>query len=294
MRRLTVAAAPLASATSPPAPPARRALRRRLGRERHRPAAKVRLPGAIWPVHPTPTRDPRHPLPPRPRRPARRPRRRLRRRQPRGHHRDRRAASPAIGAGGAICFASGFRESERRRRRRPPGAPGRRRRRHADARAELLRLHQLPRRRPALARPARRRAGRHAASPSSPSRSNIAVNLTMQRRGLPLAYVLTAGNQAQTGLADLAAAALDDPRVTALGLHIEGFGDIRAFEAMAAAARAPGQAGRRAQGRPLRPGPRRHPHPHRLARRRTRPSRPPSSPASASPRSHSLAAFSKP
>ncbi|MFQ5973772.1 MAG: acetate--CoA ligase family protein [Alphaproteobacteria bacterium] len=67
--------------------------------------------------------------------------------------------------------------------------------------------------------------------------SNIAINLTMQRRGLPLSYVLTAGNQAQTGLSDLASGMLDDPRVTAIGLHIEGFDDIGAFEAMAARAR---------------------------------------------------------
>lgn len=72
--------------------------------------------------------------------------------------------------------------------------------------------------------------------------SNLAINLTMQARGLPLAYMLTAGNQAQTGLADLATAALSDPRVTALGLHVEGFGDLRAFEAMAACARALGKA----------------------------------------------------
>jgi acyl-CoA synthetase (NDP forming) len=64
--------------------------------------------------------------------------------------------------------------------------------------------------------------------------SNVAINLTMQRRGLPLAYVLMAGNQAQTGLADLARAALDDPRVTAVGLHVEGFGNLRAWEVMAA------------------------------------------------------------
>ena len=30
--------------------------------------------------------------------------------------------------------------------------------------------------------------------------SNIAINLTMQARGLPIAYVVTAGNQAQTGI----------------------------------------------------------------------------------------------
>ncbi|WP_210530141.1 acetate--CoA ligase family protein [Rubellimicrobium arenae] len=67
--------------------------------------------------------------------------------------------------------------------------------------------------------------------------SNVAINLTMQRRGLPIAYVLMAGNQAQTGLADLALAALHDPRTTAVGMHVEGFGSLRAFEAMALEAR---------------------------------------------------------
>jgi len=67
--------------------------------------------------------------------------------------------------------------------------------------------------------------------------SNIAINLSMQARGLPLAYVLTVGNQAQVSLADAGRAALADPRVTALGLYIEGFGDIRSFEALAAEAK---------------------------------------------------------
>ena len=62
--------------------------------------------------------------------------------------------------------------------------------------------------------------------------SNIAINITMQRRALPLAYVVTAGNQAQIGLAEIGAELLNDPRVTALGLHIEGVGDIRALEAL--------------------------------------------------------------
>jgi len=63
--------------------------------------------------------------------------------------------------------------------------------------------------------------------------SNIAINLTMQTRGLPVAYVFTAGNQAQVSVAQLAMTALDDERVTAVGLHIEGFGSIRQFEALA-------------------------------------------------------------
>lgn len=67
--------------------------------------------------------------------------------------------------------------------------------------------------------------------------SNIAINLSMQRRGLPISYLMTAGNQAQIGLSDLACAVLEDPRVTVVGLHIEGFGDIRALEALATRAR---------------------------------------------------------
>lgn len=68
--------------------------------------------------------------------------------------------------------------------------------------------------------------------------SNIAINLTMQTRGLPIAYMVTAGNQAQTGLSEIALELLHDKRVTALGLHIEGIGDLRSFEIMARAARA--------------------------------------------------------
>ncbi len=67
--------------------------------------------------------------------------------------------------------------------------------------------------------------------------SNMAINLTMQSRGLPLAYVVTAGNQAQSGISDIGMTLLEDPRVTALGLHIEGVGDLRAFEALAARGR---------------------------------------------------------
>ncbi|TIX78559.1 MAG: acetate--CoA ligase family protein, partial [Mesorhizobium sp.] len=34
--------------------------------------------------------------------------------------------------------------------------------------------------------------------------SNIAINMTMQKRGLPIAFLMTAGNQAQTGLSEMA------------------------------------------------------------------------------------------
>ncbi|TYR30288.1 acetate--CoA ligase family protein [Mesorhizobium microcysteis] len=67
--------------------------------------------------------------------------------------------------------------------------------------------------------------------------SNIAINMTMQRRGLPLAYLMTAGNQAQTGLSEMALGLIEDPRVSALGLHIEGFDAISGFERLATRAR---------------------------------------------------------
>ncbi|MEL6947505.1 MAG: CoA-binding protein, partial [Pseudomonadota bacterium] len=67
--------------------------------------------------------------------------------------------------------------------------------------------------------------------------SNIAINVTMQHRALPIAILLTVGNQAQTGLSDLASAALDDERVTALGLYVEGLDDVHTFEAVARKAR---------------------------------------------------------
>ena len=62
--------------------------------------------------------------------------------------------------------------------------------------------------------------------------SNIALNLSMQRRGLPIAFLGTAGNQAQTGLSRIAHALIQDPRITALGLHIEGVGDLTALQAL--------------------------------------------------------------
>ncbi|MCO6390135.1 CoA-binding protein [Aliihoeflea aestuarii] len=67
--------------------------------------------------------------------------------------------------------------------------------------------------------------------------SNIAINMTMQQRGLPLSYVMTAGNQAQTGLSEMAIGLIEDERVSVLGLHIEGFDSVAGFEALAARAR---------------------------------------------------------
>jgi len=71
--------------------------------------------------------------------------------------------------------------------------------------------------------------------------SNIVINLGMQKRALPVSYVACLGNAAVVGLAELAGAVLDDPRVTALGLYIEGIDDAPAFAALAERARAMGK-----------------------------------------------------
>lgn len=67
--------------------------------------------------------------------------------------------------------------------------------------------------------------------------SNIAINLSMQQRGLPVAYVIACGNMAQTSQAQIALDLLDDPRVTAIGLHVEGFGDLDTWHTLALRAR---------------------------------------------------------
>jgi len=63
--------------------------------------------------------------------------------------------------------------------------------------------------------------------------SNIAINLTMQCRGLPIAYVITVGNQGQLNQAQIALELLKDSRVTAVGLHIEGIINPKDFEKLA-------------------------------------------------------------
>ena len=65
---------------------------------------------------------------------------------------------------------------------------------------------------------------------------NIGINLTMEQRSVPIAYVISAGNQASLGIEDYVAALLEDSRVTAIGLYIEGLADVQAFARAAVAA----------------------------------------------------------
>ncbi len=143
-----------------------------------------------------------------------------------------------MGAGGAVCFASGFREHH-------DGVALQTQLLHAAGELAILGpncygfINYLDR---ALLWP-----DQHGGLPVESGvaivaqSSNIAINLTMQRRGLPIAYMVTAGNQAQTGLAEIGSALLLDERVTALGLHIEGVADLRAFEQLARVAESHGK-----------------------------------------------------
>ena len=62
---------------------------------------------------------------------------------------------------------------------------------------------------------------------------NIGLNLTMQRRAMPLAYLITVGNKGGDSMESLVEALLGDPRVSVIGMHIEGLDDVAAFSAVA-------------------------------------------------------------
>lgn len=144
----------------------------------------------------------------------------------------------ALGAGGAVCFASGFQEAEAE----DPDA--------ADLGNRLIKAAgDMPILGPncygfinyldgALLWPDQHGGVRVDSGVAIITQSsNIAISLTMQRRSLPIAYVATAGNQSQQSLSSIGANLLADDRVTALGLHIEGINDLRGFEGLATTAR---------------------------------------------------------
>ncbi len=65
---------------------------------------------------------------------------------------------------------------------------------------------------------------------------NIALNLSRNDRSVPFAYVISSGNQAVLGAADYIEALADDPKVTAIGLYLEGIKDVPTFSRAAAKA----------------------------------------------------------
>ncbi len=60
--------------------------------------------------------------------------------------------------------------------------------------------------------------------------SNVAFNLSMQRRGLPIAYMLSLGNKLKFDLHDAIHVFARQERVTAIGLYVEAMSDPRAFQ----------------------------------------------------------------
>ena len=59
--------------------------------------------------------------------------------------------------------------------------------------------------------------------------SNVGFNLTMQRRGLPIAYMISLGNKLKFDLHDAIHTFARQDRVTALGLYVEAMSDPKAF-----------------------------------------------------------------
>jgi acyl-CoA synthetase (NDP forming) len=148
-------------------------------------------------------------------------------------------ALAAMGAGGAVCYAAGFAET---------GGAG------AALQAALrVAAGDMPVLGPncyglinyvdgALLWPDQHGGGRVQRGVAIVTQSgNIGCNLTMQTRGLPIAYLVTLGNQAVVGLSAAVASLATDARVTAIGLHIEGIDDAQALARAVALARAHGK-----------------------------------------------------
>lgn len=133
----------------------------------------------------------------------------------------------ARGAGGAICYASGFAESGeegRQLQQRLLAAAGNMALLGPNCYGLLDYLHGA-----ALWPVA------HGGKPVEKGvailtqSGNFAYNLSMSDRSLPVAYMASVGNQAQLGVAELMDVMLDDPRVTAIGLHLEGVKNVPGF-----------------------------------------------------------------
>jgi acetyl-CoA synthetase len=137
----------------------------------------------------------------------------------------------ALGAPGAVCFASGFAES---------GADGEQLQQQLRAVAGDMAIigpncHGFLNYLDGVALwPDEHGGQRSARGVALLSQSgNIALNLTMQQRSLEFAYVISIGNNSMLALHDYIEMLLDDSRVAAIGLHIEGIQDIAGFSVAA-------------------------------------------------------------
>ncbi|HVW71483.1 MAG TPA: acetate--CoA ligase family protein [Steroidobacteraceae bacterium] len=145
------------------------------------------------------------------------------------------AALAAQGAGGAVCYASGFAEAG------PPGAELQTRLVAAAGDMPFIgpNCHGLLNYFDGVALWPEQQGGlrQNRGIALITQSGNIALNLTMQARGLPIGYVVTLGNQASVNLADVMEAIAQDERTTAIGLHIEGIRHPSAFVRAAQLAR---------------------------------------------------------
>jgi acyl-CoA synthetase (NDP forming) len=61
----------------------------------------------------------------------------------------------------------------------------------------------------------------------------ISANLAMNQRSVPLAYIISAGNQSMLAIEDYIETLVEDPQVSAIGIYIEGIVSIQKFAAAA-------------------------------------------------------------
>lgn len=140
-----------------------------------------------------------------------------------------------LGAGGAVCYAAGFAETG------PEGAELQRR----------LVDHDMPVIGPncygvingklgAALWPDVQGVSPHVARGAAliTQSGNIALNLTMNQRGLDFTHVISLGNQAGVRIEDCIAQLAGDPAVAAIGVHAESIVDPHVFGAAATAAHA--------------------------------------------------------
>ncbi|MCE9623327.1 MAG: acetate--CoA ligase family protein [Actinomycetia bacterium] len=134
-----------------------------------------------------------------------------------------------MGAGGAVCYSSGFAETD-----------------DDDLQAQLLRAAgDMPFFGPncygfvntfdrVALWPDEHGCDRHDRGVAIVSQSgNVAVNLTFQKRGLRLGTMISVGNQASLGSEDAVAELLTDERVTAIGVFLEAVRDAQRFAEVA-------------------------------------------------------------
>lgn len=163
---------------------------------------------------------------------------------------DAMATLSSIGAGGAVCYGSGFAETG-----------------DGDLQGGLLdAAGDVPFFGPncygfvntfdrVVLWPDEHGMARHERGVAIVSQSgNVAVNLTFQRRGLRLGTIVSVGNQAQLGMEDCIEAFLADERISAIGLFLEAARDPQHFAQVALLAQERGvpivalQTGRSATG----------------------------------------------